>query len=207
MGWTYQTATHTYRNGKINRKAEMDGICTSESGSSRWGIVKSAMVGSTYYAAAYREDKATGKRKVYGLVALTTTCSDLYNFGWKEIEETCGPSAAKCPASILRILEEQAPLDDANDPSRYGREWRRKCREHIEEQENPCAWKNVERGDSIIWFVPKDSHLTCNGVELAGAKLVLTKPESSRIRTWQCYRIGARVSTKYVAPKDCVPIA
>lgn len=46
MGWTGYFATH-YKNGKIDKKAELD-----EMFSRNQKILKSQMVGSTYFAAA-----------------------------------------------------------------------------------------------------------------------------------------------------------
>jgi len=47
--------------------------------------------------------------------------NDWYNFGFKEIEETCGPIDHDCPD---RILDRLTPTD-----SKWANEWREKCRE------------------------------------------------------------------------------
>ena len=56
MGWTEYLATH-YKNGTVNRKAECDVLFDN----SKTKVLKSRMVGSTYYAAVqvYTPDKAT----------------------------------------------------------------------------------------------------------------------------------------------------
>ena len=56
MGWTEYIATH-YKNGTVNRKAECDVLFDNN----RAKVLKSRMVGSTYYAAVqvYTPDKAT----------------------------------------------------------------------------------------------------------------------------------------------------
>lgn len=51
MGWTGQQATH-FKNGKIiDRKAECDAYFMEGPNKGYFQVVKSAMIGSTYYAA------------------------------------------------------------------------------------------------------------------------------------------------------------
>lgn len=105
MGWTSYSATE-YKNGKIDRKAEI------EKESPFIGkALKSAMVGSTYYAAV-----DTGKQ-VVGVVILTQVNGT--EFGYKMISEFDGPTESKCPASIIALL---SPTDNEN-----ALQWRAKC--------------------------------------------------------------------------------
>lgn len=82
MGWCSYHATH-YKNGKVDRKSEMDerftqhehegsdfngGICHYP----QMTVIKSAMVGSVYYAAV--ETKRTGEEPiVWAAICLTST--------------------------------------------------------------------------------------------------------------------------------------
>ena len=63
MGWTSYFATH-YKNGKIDKKAELD-----EMFSRNQKILKSQMVGSTYFAAV--QDEST--KETWAAIVLTQT--------------------------------------------------------------------------------------------------------------------------------------
>lgn len=120
MGWTYQPAKYYKPCGKIDRKAECDNIATWENDLRKFEVLKSAMKGSTYYAALRKTEKDTGKVSVIALVILTgTAMRDYCNFGWKDISEDCGPCEDDCPKSILTLLTET--------DSEYAYEWRKRC--------------------------------------------------------------------------------
>lgn len=122
MGWTSYHASH-YKNGNIDRKAEMDNrwTQTEHDGYPQLTVLKSVMKGSTYYAAI--EVKRNGEvEKVFGTTALTSVDNkDYYNFSYKDIDETMGPYTNECPISILDLL---TPTE-----SEWANEWRKRCRE------------------------------------------------------------------------------
>lgn len=141
MGWTRYDA-HCYKpNGTVDRKAECDKLFTNtnEYANASKGVVKaryslnvikSVMVGSTYYAAVRSNtdiQNVDGSRevgtRVFAVVCLTAGNSrwDGYNFGVKGMDESCGPNASKCPNSILDLLDEPC--------NTWAREWRTRCRE------------------------------------------------------------------------------
>jgi len=113
MGWT---AYHVY--GKIDRKSECDKVYNGETEKTIWKVLKSAMVGSTYYAAVERTDKETGKSKVFAGVCLTQVHNE--EFYYKDMDESMGPCERKCPNSILELLTET--------DSEWANEWRERCR-------------------------------------------------------------------------------
>lgn len=115
MGWT---SYPTY--GKVNRRHECDRVYSGETDAARWEVLKSAMVGSTYYAAVKRTDKATGASKVFAGVCLTHI--EKGEFYYKDMDESMHPYQYKCPNSILDLLTETE-----YEPAK---EWRRICREH-----------------------------------------------------------------------------
>ena len=51
MGWDYTHATHYTRTGAIDKKAEIDELYTWQNDTRKAEVVRSAMVGGTYYAA------------------------------------------------------------------------------------------------------------------------------------------------------------
>lgn len=54
MGWDYTHATHYTRTGAIDKKAEIDELYTWQNDTKKYEVVRSCMVGATYYAAAYQ---------------------------------------------------------------------------------------------------------------------------------------------------------
>lgn len=92
MGWDYTHATHYTRTGAIDRKAEIDELYTWQNDTRKAEVVRSAMVGSTYYAAIKITELSTGEAETAAAVALTHTNSrDYFNFGVKTMGESSGP--------------------------------------------------------------------------------------------------------------------
>lgn len=126
MGWTSYNATHYTRAGVIDRKAECDEAMTGANEYGAWEVLKSCVRGSVYYAAVKRT-QPTGESYVFGAVCLTSVNSkDYFNFAYKDMSEDMHPFYYDCPASILDLL---TPTD-----SESANEWRRRCREHAENQ-------------------------------------------------------------------------
>lgn len=126
MGWTHCYDGYRKPDGSIDRKYECDRLLTwcrkDENGNviSSGEVLKSAMVGSTYYAAVRNKDG-----EVWAAVFLTCgrTRHDGTAWGYKDMDETMGPNEDKCPASILALL---TPTD-----SEWANEWRERCRKNI----------------------------------------------------------------------------
>lgn len=138
MGWTSYHANN-YKNGKVDRKAECDAYWQDSLNYGNYKVLKSTMVGSTYYAAVKALKKYSDERDengnrlvvdipeneqtVFAAVMLTSTNSkEYYNFSYKSMGETCGPCAYDCPESILKLL---SPTDNE-----YAAKWREKCRKY-----------------------------------------------------------------------------
>jgi hypothetical protein len=106
MSWDYQHASSPINLKKILR-AEVP---------KDYEVIKDVVVGSTWYAAL--NHKETGE--VHAVVVLTHINRNEYcNFGYKWIDETCGPLECNCPESILSLL---SPNDDEN-----ALQWRERC--------------------------------------------------------------------------------
>ena len=140
MGWTtcYVATEWKYVGGRrvVDRQKECDRLLNQNLYDSHgsydrkdWTVIgsmkvlKSAMVGSTYYAAV--ETKTNGTSP-YVSAAVFLTCgkgSDGTVWGYKDMDENMGPCEDKCPASILALL---SPTDSKN-----ALEWRERCRENI----------------------------------------------------------------------------
>lgn len=147
MGWTSYHASF-YKNGKIDRKAECDSImnCDMVGNKGRYEVLKSAMVGSTYYAAVKKTIFKTGdkpeKESVFGVVMLTSVNNkDYFNFSYKDMDESAGPGYYDCPKGILDMLT----------PTEYewAKEWRERCYENIKKKKSPDALSNPPIGSEI----------------------------------------------------------
>lgn len=137
MGWTEYHAKF-YKKGRVDRKAECDNLFDDSS----YKVLKSAMVGSTYYAAI---ENTTAKTKtVFAIVCLTSTNNrNYYNFAYKDMDETMGPNEAKCPISILKLLT------DTN--YEYAQNWRQRCWEYHEGKKGKIPLGKLKAG-SVVKF-------------------------------------------------------
>ena len=164
MGWTGIHATY-YKNGTVDRKRECDYYWEGGLNSGHFKVVKSRMVGSTYYAAVKGLKKCIGKnvegeyqysdippseQKTFAVIFLTSTdMKDFHNFMYKDMDESMHPYRYDCPKSILDVL---SPTDNE-----YAKEWRRKCYEKIEKQKSPNALKNLPEDTIIQVVLPWDT--------------------------------------------------
>ena len=162
MGWLEYRAEH-YKNGKVDRKAEMDSKYNWEDESRKVEVLKSSMVGSTYYAAVKSLNKTNGYECVTAVICLTSTnAKDYFNFAYKDMDETMGPYKYDCPKGILELL---TPTDNE-----YANKWRELCRERLAEKKDPNALKNLPVGTKIKVIMPFDTNY-----HKAGQEVILTK--------------------------------
>lgn len=149
MGWTSYHAT-CYKNGTVDRKAEMDNYFKEEdstNGEYHFKTLKSAMVGSTYYAAIEKTNNNTGVKEVFAIVCLTSVnMDDYYNFSYKDMDESMGPCERKCPMGILNLL---TPTD-----KQWANEWREGCREHQARKNELAKLDRHGRKGGKIGFTP-----------------------------------------------------
>ena len=143
MGWTSMPPPAE------GAPAYLDRHCYSyETPTRRLLVLRSAMVGTTYYAACRLTDKVTGAVTVFAGVALTSRRSDPdgYNFAYKEMTEDEGPNEARCPKAILDLLT--APGND------HARDWRARCREHLATSAATRAKPALLDGHTIRFATP-----------------------------------------------------
>lgn len=114
MGWT-----GTYMTGEITPKSILE-HCVSQWETTRYHVLKASKVASNVYMCV--EDKENHKR----FVAVTFTSIDKNSLLTKEFTESAGPCAYECPQGIITLA---GPIDPADDPKGYAKEWREKNRE------------------------------------------------------------------------------
>ncbi len=126
MGWLYmhREGMGGYDTAKVYLDAQFTySRDQAEGGSRGLQVVASACVGNrVYYAAAQRLENGVG-REVFAIVCLVRwnpRDRDGLIFGYKDMDETCGPNEAACPGRILALL---SPTDNA-----YALAWRERCR-------------------------------------------------------------------------------
>ena len=144
MGWTYQhVLVNDWRKKSPTmkeRKEIIDKMWNDNDG--KTAVLKSSMIGSTYYAAI--NDNRDGN--VFAVIYLTAGAdrSDPYfNFGYKDMDETMGPGYCDCPKSILDLL---TPTE-----SEWANEWRKRCRENLEKKKKGNWLKELPVGGKVIW--------------------------------------------------------
>ena len=166
MGWTEYHAYTEYnpktRRYEVNRKAECDRLfnCDMVNGLGKFEVLKSRMVGSTYYAAVKRTTFATEEKPeeviVFAAIVLTSVNSkNYYNFAYKDMSECSGPYKYDCPKSILDLL---TPTENE-----WANEWRQKCYETLKEKNNPNSLNKLPIGTVIKVTMPVDTMLYKTG--------------------------------------------
>lgn len=156
MGWTEYHATY-YKNGKIDRKAECDAYFVEGLNRGFYELLKSSMVGSTYYAAVRPLKRSGGKDEngeyiyvdipeneqiVFAAVFLTSTnAKDYYNFAYKNMDESCGPCECECPKGILDLL---TPTENE-----FANGWRKRCYENLRKKKDKNSLGKLPVGSEI----------------------------------------------------------
>lgn len=144
MGWTSYNAEF-YKNGKVDRKAEMDNRWTQEESEKypKLRVLKSSMVGNIYYAAI--EISRGGKvEEVFATTAITSTnMKDYYNFSYKDLDETMGGCNYDCPVGILNLL---TPTQNE-----YALQWRAEClKQRKKKKEKEDLRKSLIQGKKYL---------------------------------------------------------
>lgn len=171
MGWTSYHAEH-YKKGTIDRKKECDEYWEGGLNRGHFKVLKSAMVGSTYYAAVQILKEYVGKDndnndiykdvengQVFGIIFLTSVnMKDYHNFSYKPMDETMGPYQYNCPIGILKLLPET--------DNEYAKEWRRKCYEQHDKNKNPDSLNKLPVGTVIKVIMPFNTKRCEEGQEV-----------------------------------------
>lgn len=195
MGWSI------YPNKISNPKAECDSLCTWSNAVSSTRILKSSMVGSTYYAAAETTNHETGVAEVWAAVFLTRNRKD--GFGHKDMCETVGPIECACPMAIFKML---SPLK--SDDKTYANIWRERVLAHHASQRAKAKLKrSIQTGDVLTFAEPLSFR---NGLK-EGKFLATTKSrwggKESRIFYAMTKGFHCRLSGHYLTRAVVTPAA
>ncbi|MFZ5650718.1 MAG: DUF6927 domain-containing protein [Bacillota bacterium] len=125
MGWTF---TQKYHGESV--KAFFGRTFNYQRENGIYGKVLNCAVVNLSTAYIGYETNSCGKKEVIGVICLLCfkTRDPLYNFGYKDMEESMGPYQYDCPERILKLL---TPTNDENALN-----WREKCRENIRKRKS-----------------------------------------------------------------------
>ena len=160
MGWTSYHVAPIYKNGKqfIDRKAECDRLfnCSMVNNLGKYEVLKSSMVGSTYYAAVkittFATETEPEKVDVFaGIVLTAVNNKDYFNFSYKDMCESMGPCEDNCPKGILDLL---TPTN-----SEYANAWRKRCYENLKKKYDLNALSNLPIGSIIKYTRPNGGEI------------------------------------------------
>ena len=197
MGWTSYHVEPTYnpkaKKYTVDRKVECDRLFNQDMVTyndntiiGKFEVLKSCMVGSTYYAAVKRTKFATetnpAESYVFAAIVLTSVDSkDYFNFSYKDMDETVGPYQYGCPKSILDLL---SPTDNE-----YAKKWRERCYEVLKEKKNPNTLGNLPVGSEI-------KYINHNGEEV----VLFKHPAAYQFKRpfWMCMDRNAYISPKHI---------
>ena len=144
MGWLSMRDT-----GRLDTpRAYLDDQFTYARDDHRLTVLKSSMVGNTYYAAAERRD-GDDKREVFAIVCLTFSrpaARDGFTFGYKDMTEHMGPCESDCSASVLDLL---TPIE-----GEWANDWRARCRANIAKWRLADAKPTPKPGQTIVFDEP-----------------------------------------------------
>ena len=167
MGWVSYHVDTDIKNGKLffDRKKECDEVLNRGIGKEH-KILKSAMVGSTYYAAV-QTPKSDEAYEIWAAIFLTSFDRSLTdNFAYKDMDETMGPSTpyCKCPVSILKLLTETT--------NEVAIEWRKKCWDYHKNLKIKSRLNRLPLGSRITFINKREFQ---GNVIHPGQRIYLTK--------------------------------
>jgi hypothetical protein len=182
MGWLYMNRHHM--GGHATPKAYLEAQLTYtnpvEGGGTRgMRVLDSAWVGNrVWYAAAQimENDKPGDVVAIVCLVRWNPRSKDGDHFGYKDMDETCGPCEDSCPERILRLLT-PTTIENALD-------WRRRCLAKLRKRS-----RKIEDGMRIRFASP----LTFTDGHVSDEFVIVKEGSSLRFRctnSHRRYRIG-----------------
>ena len=175
MGWLTMTrlamGEHATPKAYLDAQLTYERPETDETPFQGLRVLKSVYSGSTYYAAAERYD-ANGKRiyvtAIVCLVRWNPSAADGHIFGYKDMDEDCGPCEAACPRSILELLT------SSRHP--WALDWRRRCYRALALRERKIEDGDLIRFPGVMTFTDGSAHQEFR-VRKEGRKTVLTLPD------------------------------
>ncbi|MEE4205001.1 MAG: hypothetical protein V2I39_01830 [Erythrobacter sp.] len=180
MGWLFMTRTgmgehttpKTYLDAQFTYEREAKGDNNAEAEFIGLRVLDSACPGNrTWYGAIERYHEAGGHLCVFAgicLVKWNPRAKDDLVFGYKDMDETAGPSEAGCPQRILDLLT------STNEP--YALDWRRRCHLTARLRARKLPDGALIRLPEAMTFTDGSKHSEFR-VRREGRRFVLTDPD------------------------------
>ena len=112
-------------------------------------ILDCATVGQVFYALVAERDDATGRaRKPSMFVIAFRRWRGPHNFAYKVLDESMGPTAARCPRRLLEQLEAARPVP----PNDLAAAWRERCWKAVWKRERAARF--AVRGTVVHFLRP-----------------------------------------------------
>ena len=112
----------------------------------KWRIVDHATKLNQFYCIVSRTVPGADP-VLFGMVVLFKRYKKTGEFSYKPIDESCGPSADRCPVRLINTLDQLAPIDPADNSmsAQWARDWRARCRANAKRKPAPP----VKPGDIV----------------------------------------------------------
>lgn len=117
MGWTGITNNF---NTREEIKTFIDSEYTWQTEEYRNEVIKSSLIGNTWYGAIKKTNKKTKEIEVWAGICLISIKKK--EFWYKNMDETVGPYKYECPINILNLLTETK--------YEFAKQWRQNCLEY-----------------------------------------------------------------------------
>jgi len=173
MGWL--TMPRAAMGGHTTPKAYLDAqftyecAVTGKSDLAGYRVLASACPANrTWYGAVEQYDEAGRRVRVIAAICLVRwnpRARDGHVFGYKDMDETAGPSEAACPQQILDLLT------STDDP--YALDWRRRCHQRLRLRARELPDNALIRFQEPMQFTDGSAHAEFR-VRRDGRRIVLT---------------------------------
>lgn len=142
MGWTYTHKPHGIKaRDFLRRRFEQPYDPGAKTG---FSVLHDSATLTEYFAIIERTDKDTAFVERFCVICLIRHSRDHHNFGWKEMEESCGPYVI-APRNFFQILEAMIP----HPINQNAQDWREACRAHYTKLD---AQPRFKVGDDIVLY-------------------------------------------------------
>lgn len=137
MGWLYMNRFHM--GGHDTPKAYLEAQFTynrelEDGGTRGMRVLESSCVGNRVWYAAVQIVENGEERDVVAIVCLVRwnpRDKEGLHFGYKDLDETCGPCEDGCPEKILRLLTPTT--------NEHALDWRRRCLKRLRNRKRPVT--------------------------------------------------------------------
>lgn len=185
MGWTYTHKT----DGISVFEFFQERFKYSKDDGSYGKVIACATVNlHTAYMAYEIFSPEKGKEVVALICRLDYVPNDYYNFGFKDMDETCGPNEVECPERILRLL---TPTEHE-----WAKKWREACWQNVKSRVRLTKGKRVRS--------PQPLHFS-NGESYQEFVVVSAKDKTFRTNGNQLVRIKGKVKWQEVTAQPHIP--